>query len=70
MIDVAAVAAIDTHVHIERPGDGHDTMPRYLGEAAARWFASDPPLPTVDNVADHHRECNMAARLRRAASGR
>jgi hypothetical protein len=51
--DVAAVAAIDMHLHTERRRDGHNPMPRYRREAAARYFRSDPPLPTVDNVADH-----------------
>ena len=61
MIDVAAVAAIDVHVHTERTRDGHDPMPAELRAAAAHYFRSDEPLPTVDDVAAYYRERNMAA---------
>ena len=63
VIDVAAVAAIDVHVHTERTRDGHDPMPPELREAARSYFESDAPLPTVDDVADYYRERNMAAVL-------
>lgn len=61
MIDVAAVTAIDVHVHTERTRDGHDPMPPELREAAARYFRSDEPLPTVDDVAAYYRDRSMAA---------
>jgi predicted TIM-barrel fold metal-dependent hydrolase len=61
VIDVASVSAIDVHVHTELARDGHDPMPPHLREAAHRYFRSDEPLPTVDDVADHYRERNMAA---------
>ena len=61
MIDVATVAAIDVHVHTERTRDGHDPMPAELRAAAAHYFRSDEPLPTVDDVAAYYRERNMAA---------
>jgi uncharacterized protein len=38
-------------------------MPPELREAAARYFHSDVPLPTVDDVAAYYRERNMAAVL-------
>ncbi|MGE5272149.1 MAG: amidohydrolase family protein [Verrucomicrobiota bacterium] len=60
-MDVASVVAIDVHVHTERTRDGHDPMPPELREAAARYFRSDEPLPTVDDVAAYYRERNMAA---------
>ncbi len=63
MIDVAAVTAIDVHVHTELSRDGHDPMPPSLREAAARYFRSNEPLPTVDDVAAYYRERNMAAVL-------
>ena len=63
MIDVAAVTAIDVHVHTERTRDGHDPMPPELREAAANYFGSHRDLPTVDDVADYYRERNMAAVL-------
>jgi uncharacterized protein len=61
VIDVAAVEAIDVHVHTEQTRDGHDPMPPELRAAAARYFRSDEPLPTVDDVATYYRERNMAA---------
>ncbi|HEU5370789.1 MAG TPA: 4-hydroxyphenyl-beta-ketoacyl-CoA hydrolase, partial [Gaiellaceae bacterium] len=61
MIDLAALTAIDVHVHTERTRDGHDPMPPELRSAAARYFHSDEPLPTVDAVAAYYRERNMAA---------
>ena len=61
MIDLAAVIAIDVHVHTELSRTGHDPMPPELREAAARYFRSDEPLPTVDDVAAYYRERNMAA---------
>ncbi len=63
MIDVAAVAAIDVHVHTERTRDGHDPMPPELRAAARSYFKSDEPLPTVDDVAAYYRERNLAAVL-------
>ena len=61
MIDVATVAAIDVHVHTERTRAGHDPMPAELREAAARYFGSDHPLPTIDDVAAYYRERGLAA---------
>jgi len=61
MIDPAAVVAIDVHVHTERSRSGHDPLPPELRAAAARYFGSDEPLPTVDDVAAYYRERNMAA---------
>ena len=63
MIDLAAVTAIDVHVHTELTRDGHDPMPPELRAAAARYFKSDEPLPTVDDVAAYYRERNLAAVL-------
>jgi predicted TIM-barrel fold metal-dependent hydrolase len=61
VIDVEAVVAIDVHVHTELTRDGHDPMPRELRSAAATYFRSDQPLPTVDDLAAYYRERNMAA---------
>ncbi len=63
MIDVSAIAAIDVHVHTELTRAGHDPLPPELRTAAARYFGSDEPLPTVDDVAAYYRERNMAAVL-------
>jgi predicted TIM-barrel fold metal-dependent hydrolase len=61
VIDLAAVAAIDVHVHTERTRAGHDPMPPELREAAQRYFGADPFLPTIDEVGTYYRERNMAA---------
>jgi predicted TIM-barrel fold metal-dependent hydrolase len=61
VIDLDSVTAIDMHVHTERTRAGHDPMPPALREAAARYFRSDEPLPTVDDVAAYYRERNIAA---------
>jgi uncharacterized protein len=61
MIDLAAVAAIDVHVHTERTRDGHDPMPAHLREAASKYFGGVHVLPTIDEVADYYRERNLAA---------
>ena len=63
MIDVTAVRALDVHVHVERTRDGHDPMPPELRSAAARYFKSDEPLPTVDEVAAYYRERQLGAVL-------
>jgi uncharacterized protein len=63
VIDVAAVTAIDVHVHTERSREGHDPLPPELRSAAAHYFKSDEPLPTVDDVADYYRARNLAAVL-------
>ena len=59
MIDLASVTAIDVHVHTERTRAGHDPMPAELREAAARYFGSDHPLPTIDDVAAYYRERSL-----------
>jgi predicted TIM-barrel fold metal-dependent hydrolase len=61
VIDTAALTAIDVHVHTELSRAGHDPMPPELRAAAARYFRSDQPLPTVDDVAAYYRERQMAA---------
>jgi predicted TIM-barrel fold metal-dependent hydrolase len=61
VIDPAAVTAIDVHVHTEIARDGRDPMPAELRAAAAAYFHSGQPLPTVDDVATYYRERNMVA---------
>ena len=61
MIDLAAVTAIDVHVHTERSRAGHDPMPPELRAAASRYFRGDASLPTVDDVAAYYRERGLAA---------
>jgi uncharacterized protein len=61
VIDVAAVSAIDVHVHVERSLAGHDPMPAELRAAAEQYFHADRFLPTVDDVAAYYRERRIAA---------
>jgi hypothetical protein len=61
VIDLGSVVAIDFHVHTERTRNGRDPMPPPLRSAAAHYFRSDEPLPTVDDVAAYYRERKMAA---------
>ena len=40
-IDVDALVAIDTHVHIEIGHDGHASLPGALADAASKYFKTD-----------------------------
>jgi len=60
-IDVAALEAIDIHVHIEQGHDGHRSLPPALQEAAQQYFKSDGVTPDVDGVAAYYRERRIAA---------
>lgn len=60
-IDVAAVEAIDIHVHIEQGHDGHPSLPPALHAAAQKYFKSDGVTPDVDGVAQYYRERQLAA---------
>lgn len=60
-IDLDALVAIDTHVHIEMDQHGRNSLPDDLADAAAAYFASGGLRPELDAVADYYRERNMAA---------
>ncbi|GAB3618421.1 4-hydroxyphenyl-beta-ketoacyl-CoA hydrolase [Okibacterium endophyticum] len=60
-IDVGALDAIDTHVHIEIDEHGHSSLPDDLAEAASRYFRTDGPRPDLDSIAGYYRERRMAA---------
>ena len=61
-IDVTALDAIDTHVHIETDGHGHYSLDRELTQASAAYFkAGNDRTPTVDAIAEHYRERRLAA---------
>jgi predicted TIM-barrel fold metal-dependent hydrolase len=60
-IDVAALTAIDMHVHIEVDGHAHASLPDDLAEAASRYFSTDGPRPDLDSIAAYYRERRMAA---------
>ncbi|MBZ4488354.1 amidohydrolase family protein [Microbacterium sp. cx-55] len=60
-IDVAAVRAIDVHVHIEVDAHGHSSLPDDLADAASAYFSADVGRPDLDGVAQYYRERQMAA---------
>lgn len=60
-IDLAAVDAIDVHVHIEVDTHGHSSLPDDLAEAASAYFSADLERPDLDAVAQYYRERRMAA---------
>lgn len=61
-VDPRAVAAIDTHVHIEADGHGHHSLDDELLDASAAYFkAGTARTPTLDEVADYYRERQLAA---------
>jgi hypothetical protein len=61
-IDLAAVTAIDTHVHIEADVHGSFALDDELIAASAKYFRADTDrTPTLDQVADYYRSRNMAA---------
>lgn len=61
-IDLAAVRAIDTHVHIESDGHGHLALDQELVDASAAYFKGDHDrTPSVAQVAEYYRERQIAA---------
>jgi len=60
-VDVDAVKAIDTHVHIEVDDHGHTSLPQTLVDAAGSYFRAATTFPGLDEVADYYRERNLAA---------
>lgn len=60
-INLDAIDAIDTHVHIEIGSDGHRSLPDELAAALAKYFRQDGPNPDLAGVAEYYRERRMAA---------
>ncbi len=60
-LDVAALDAIDVHVHIEVDLHGHLSLPDEHAEAVAKYFSTDHALPTLPEIAAYYRERRMAA---------
>jgi predicted TIM-barrel fold metal-dependent hydrolase len=59
-IDLDRIVAIDVHTHAEIGRTGEDGLRPEWREAAAKYFGEDAK-PTVEDVAAHYRERNMAA---------
>ncbi|TRW44683.1 amidohydrolase family protein [Georgenia yuyongxinii] len=60
-LDVAALTAIDTHVHVEKDTHGHLSLPGEVLDAAAKYFKAPTDRLTIDETADYYRERSMAA---------
>jgi len=61
-IDLDAITAIDVHTHVEADGHGHYSLDRELMDASAAYFKADQlRTPTIDDIADHYRQRQMAA---------
>jgi len=61
-LDLAALAAIDVHVHVESDGHGRLSLDDELLAASARYFkAGNDRAPTVEQIAAYYRERRFAA---------
>lgn len=61
-IDLAAITAIDVHVHVEADGHGHLALDDELLDASAAYFkGAEPRTPTVEDLATRYRQAGMAA---------
>ena len=61
-LDLAALTAIDVHVHVESDGHGHCALDDELMDASAAYFrSSENRTPTVADIAAHYRARKIAA---------
>ncbi len=61
-INLDAVTAIDTHVHVEDDGHGHHSLDDELMAASAAYFkAGVNRTPSLADIADYYRERGLAA---------
>ncbi|HKN98776.1 MAG TPA: amidohydrolase family protein [Pseudonocardiaceae bacterium] len=61
-IDLGAISAIDTHVHVESDGHGHQSLDDELMAASAAYFkATANRAPGLPEIADHYRRLGLAA---------
>jgi len=60
-IDVAAIRAIDTHVHVQSDSTGRRSLPDELLAAMDAYFGHAPRDLDIDELADYYRGLNMAA---------
>jgi uncharacterized protein len=60
-IDLDAITAIDTHVHIEIDDAGRLSLPTALMDASAAYFKAGERTPSLDSIADGYRGRAMAA---------
>ncbi|WP_395639387.1 amidohydrolase family protein [Pseudolysinimonas sp.] len=60
-IDVAAIRAIDTHVHVQSDSTGRRSLPDELLAAMDAYFGHASRDLTIDELADYYRGLKMAA---------
>jgi uncharacterized protein len=61
-IDIDAVTAIDTHVHVDSDGRGHYSLDDELLDASAAYFRADAHrTPDLAAIAEHYRQHSLAA---------
>lgn len=60
-LDLAALQAIDTHVHVEIDDEGHTALPQRFLDASAKYFKSGDRTPSIDSIAEYYRSRQMAA---------
>ncbi len=61
-MDLAALDAIDVHVHVEQDSHGCFALDRELLDASAKYFRADQDrTPTVAAIAEHYRARRTAA---------
>jgi uncharacterized protein len=61
-IDLAALDAIDVHVHVEQDAHGCFSLDQELLDASAKYFRADQDrTPTLQSIAEHYRARRTAA---------
>ncbi len=61
-LDLAALDAVDVHVHVEQDSHGCFALDQELLDASARYFRADQDrTPTVEAIAQHYRSRRTAA---------
>ncbi|MCF4007480.1 amidohydrolase family protein [Corynebacterium uropygiale] len=60
-VDVDAIDAIDTHVHLEVDGCGHKSMPEEFFTASEKYFKAEERTPSIDTIAELYRGLKTAA---------
>ncbi|MEP6843149.1 MAG: amidohydrolase family protein [Pseudolysinimonas sp.] len=60
-IDLTAIDAIDTHVHVQSDSQGNTSLPRELLDSMDAYFGQGNPVLSVDELADYYRQRRLAA---------
>jgi predicted TIM-barrel fold metal-dependent hydrolase len=61
-VNIAALTAIDVHVHVEADGTGHQSLDDELLAASATYFkTAEDRAPTVEQIAAYYRQRQLAA---------